>query len=133
MEAVEFDLPGQEEAHATLTCAVRGEGKYLREIPGSPGYGHIKVVLSPHQGQSGYRFEWQMPEGMLPGYAQSGALAGVKVALLEQLKSERRVVGVCVSVVDGSYHDTDSDERAVAIAARMAVDSALNNATLVES
>lgn len=134
MEPIDFDLPAQEGATARLASAVRGEGRYIRAEHGRGAYGHLKILLSPHQGATAYRFEWQVPEGMLPAnYMQAGALVGVKAALLEQLQGGAGVVGVCASVFDGSYHDTDSSEESVAIAAKLAVEDALRHATIIKS
>jgi len=61
------------------------------------------------------------------------ALAGVKEALVEPLPRGERVSCLRVSVVDGSYHETDSDEQSVRIAAAMAVRDALSRATFVKA
>jgi translation elongation factor EF-G len=60
------------------------------------------------------------------------ALEGVKEALLESLPRGGRVSRLRVCVVDGSYHESDSDEQSVRIAAALAVREALARATLVE-
>jgi elongation factor G len=63
---------------------------------------------------------------------KSACLEGVKAALAQPLTDGRRIAFVQVSIVDGSYHDTDTDEMAVKIAVSMAVQDALTRATLEE-
>ena len=132
-DVVEFDLESEEPAALTVALAVGGEGRYVRAGSGPGSYGHIRVTLYPHGGARPYRFEWQVPQGALPPtYMKSAALEGVKQALVEPLPRGGRVSRLRVCVVDGSYHETDSDEQSVRIAAALAVRDALARATLIE-
>ncbi len=133
-DVVQFDLEGEGPATLTVAHGVGGEGRYLRTGRGPGSYGHIRVTLYPHRGARPYRFEWQVPRGALPpAYMKRAALAGVKEALVEPLPRGERVSCLRVSVVDGSYHETDSDEQSVRIAAAMAVRDALSRATFVKA
>ena len=71
-----------------------------------------------------------MPEDFVD-FDPQAALAGVKHALLETRFRDLQIAFVQVTVVDGSYHDIDTDEMAVTIAASMAVQDALSRAKLV--
>jgi elongation factor G len=132
-DVVEFDLESEEPAALTVAHAVGGEGRYVRAERGPGSYGHIRLALYPYRGARSYRFEWQVPRGALPPtYMKRAALEGVKEALLEPLPRGGRVSRLRVCVVDGSYHESDSDEQSVRIAAALAVREALARATLVE-
>jgi hypothetical protein len=68
------------------------------------------------------------------GKAVGGKYAhvGVKKALAEPVSDGRRIAFVDVSIVDGSYHEWDTDEPSVHIAAYFAVRDALTRARLVD-
>jgi translation elongation factor EF-G len=56
---------------------------------------------------------------------------GVKTALLRPLPDGLRIAFIQVTVVDGAWHDTDTDEMAITIAASMAVQNAISRAHLI--
>jgi elongation factor G len=90
-------------------------------------------MMAPFAGDRAYRFAWDVPDGMLPLlFMEAAALQGVKDALSRPVQAGGRVAHVCVSVVNGSYHHTDTDEVAVRVAASMAVMNALSRATLAQ-
>lgn len=62
---------------------------------------------------------------------KTACLEGVKAALLRPLPNGMRVARVQVTVVDGSWHDIDTDFRAMAIAASLAVQDAISRAHLI--
>jgi elongation factor G len=130
MKAVSFDLENPEGGMCTIAAAVEGNGVHrdLRQRR----YGHVRVEIAPGGGPEFYRFEWRVLEEMLPfPWMKDACLAGVKAALSEPLPSGERVVRVRVSVIDGNYHATDTDEEAMRTAARLAVRNALSNATFI--
>lgn len=132
---VDFDLDLTGDDARTLAEPVSGEGKCIRRGQGTSRYGHICVTLAPHRGgPKCYRFEWQVLAGALPlPFMQSASLDGVKMALAETILAGAPVVLVSVSVVDGSYHDTDTTELDVSIAASLAVKDALRRGHFVKA
>ena len=133
IDAVDFDLDVTGYPLFTIATTSVGEGRDVRRKPGSRAYGHMRVAIAPHRGHLRYRFEWSVPDGILPlPYMRTASLDGVKAALREPLRGGGHVAFLCVSVLDGSYHETDTNEAAVSIAARMAVKDALSRARLVE-
>jgi hypothetical protein len=58
-------------------------------------------------------------------------LDGVKQALFKPFDDGRQIAFVQVTVVDGSYHEVDTDRQSLAVAAYLAVRDALARATLV--
>ena len=132
--SVDFDLAPSDGPLVTVARTARGEGRYLERRADAPRYGHIRVEVSPHQGPRTYRFSWRVAEGVLPlSFMRAASLEGVKAALLEPFGDGGRVVHVQVSVVDGSYHETDTDQQAVSVASNLAVRDALRNAHLVRA
>ena len=132
-QVVDFDLDVTSDGALTLAEPVSGEGRYVRNDQGSPRFGHIRLTLAPYlAGPRRYRSEWRVPEGFLPlTFMPTASLDGVKVALGESFLGGVPVAFLCAAVTDGSYHDTDTDEAAVAIAASMAVKDALRRGRLV--
>ena len=64
---------------------------------------------------------------------KDACLDGVKRALFEPVADGRRIAFVQVSIVDGSYHDRDTDQQSLGIAAYMAVRDALARVPLVSA
>jgi elongation factor G len=133
-EFVDFDADDALPRLCTVARETPGTGLFKRQLAGRGRFGHVGVVLGPHPGIHGYRFSWsQATSHALPHAFMRGAcLAGVKRALIEPLSDGRRLMFVAVSVVDGSYHETDSDEQSVEQAAYLAVRNAVATATLVD-
>ena len=63
---------------------------------------------------------------------RSACFEGVKTAVAEPLGDGRRIAFVEVTVVDGSYHELDTNEQSMRIAAYLAVRHALEHAQLVD-
>jgi hypothetical protein len=91
----------------------------------------FEVVVAPHQGIHCYRFTWNPVEGSLPlSFMRAACFNGVQEALRQPLADGRQIAFIEVSILDGSYHDLDTDEQATAIAAALAVRDALTGAEL---
>jgi elongation factor G len=117
----------------TVLQAEPGHGRFVRYQGGIGRYGEVKVVVAPHPGIHCYRFVWAVADDALPlSFMRGACLEGVKDALARPLTDGRQIAFVQVTVVDGSYHDQDTDAHAVMSAASMAVQNALGRATLVD-
>jgi elongation factor G len=131
---IDFDPERFSGASATVAQAQSGEGRFIRHRSATSQYGHVRVIVSPHPGIHCYRFVWEPSDSSLPlPFMKATCYQGVKQALREPLKDGRQLVFVQVSVVDGSYHERDTDEQSVTIAAFMAVRDALERATLIDA
>ena len=133
-ELVDFDPDETRPRLCTVARDTLGDGMFKRQLPGRGRFGHVRVMVSPHPGIHGYRFSWpEAASQALPhAYMRHACLAGVKRALGEPLTDGRQLMFVAVSVVDGSYHETDSDESSVEQAAYLAVRNAAATSTLVD-
>jgi len=85
----------------TIRSKVEQEGKFVRQSGGRGQYGHVWLRLEPNEGK-GYEFI----NGVVGGKeaCETGVIAGYPV------------VDVKVTLIDGSYHDVDSNEMAFKIA-----------------
>ena len=127
---VDFDPPDLSSVLWTVAAEQSGHGRYINQRYSK--YGDIKVMVAPHPGVHCFRFVWAPEPDALPkAFMREAALVGVKHAVLETKFRDLQIAFVQITVVDGSYHDVDTDETAVATAASLAVRSALERATLV--
>lgn len=127
----DFDPERISNSRLTVASPHKGEGRFKQQLAGTSRYGHVKVIVSPHSGIHCFRFAWAPIESALPlPFMRAACLDGVKQALNEPLEDGRQIVFVQVTVVDGSYHDVDTDQHSLAVAAFLVRD-ALKRATLI--
>jgi hypothetical protein len=128
---VDFDFNDLGNNLCTVSRPQHGEARYVRNTQGVGKYAHVRLVVAPHPGIHCYRFTWRpLPDSLPLPVMRMACLHGVKSGLLEPVAEGRRVAFVEVSVVDGSYHDRDTDEQSIRIASHLAVRDALAHAVL---
>jgi elongation factor G len=110
-----------------ITMPAGGEGRFVRQTGGRGQYGHCVVKVEPIPGGE---FEFvdstvggRIPKPFIPAVEQ-GAREAVESGVLVGYP----VIGVKVTVHDGSYHSVDSSEIAFRIAGSMATKEALRRA-----
>lgn len=129
----EFDLDLPNTDLCTVSGPADGHGRYVSHRSSKSSYGHVEVVVAPHPGVHCYRFSWQPAAASLPlAFMRAACFEGVKSAVVEPLGDGRRIAFVEVTVVDGSYHELDTNEQSMRIAAYLAVRDALKQAQLVD-
>lgn len=117
----------------SITKPAEGEGKFVRQSGGHGQYGHVKIKVEPLE-DGGYEFVNAIVGGVIPKEYFNAIEAGIQEALQSGLIGGYPVLGVKVTLYDGSYHDVDSSEMSFKIAASMAIKDALSKAgaTLLE-
>jgi elongation factor G len=103
----------------TLRRAAEAEGRYVRQTGGRGQYGHCKIEVEPLPGGK-FEFVNEIVGGAIPREYIAAVEAGVREAMENGILASYPVVDVRVRLVDGSYHEVDSSERAFKIAASMA-------------
>ncbi len=112
----------------TITKPVEGiQGKFVRQTGGSGQYGDVLVNLFPNKGE-GYEFVDKIVGGRVPREYIPAVDQGVEEAMTSGVIAGFPVVDVKVELVDGSYHEVDSSERAFKIAGSMAFKEGLKRA-----
>jgi elongation factor G len=101
------------------------QGKFVRQTGGSGQYGDAVVNLEPLEPGSGYEFEDKIVGGKVPKEYIPAVDAGIQEAMESGILAGYPVVDVKIELVDGSYHDVDSSERAFKIAGSMAFKEAM--------
>jgi elongation factor G len=104
------------------------QGKFVRQTGGSGQYGDVVINLYPEEPGAGYEFVDKIVGGKIPKEYIPAVDAGIQEAMGSGILAGYPVVDVKIELVDGSYHDVDSSERAFKIAGSMAFKEAMKRA-----
>jgi elongation factor G len=104
------------------------QGRFVRQTGGSGQYGDAIINLYPQEPGAGYEFEDKIVGGKIPKEYIPAVDAGIQEAMGSGILAGYPVVDIKVQLVDGSYHDVDSSERAFKIAGSMAFKEAMKRA-----
>jgi elongation factor G len=104
------------------------QGKFVRQTGGSGQYGDAVINLSPQEPGAGYEFVDKIVGGKIPKEYIPAVDAGIQEAMGSGILAGYPVVDVKIELVEGSYHDVDSSERAFKIAGSMAFKEAMKRA-----
>lgn len=102
----------------TIRKSVEQEGKYIRQTGGRGQYGHVWLRIEPLE-EGGYEFVNAIVGGVVPREYIPAVDKGVQEQMQNGILAGYPVVGVKVTLFDGSYHDVDSSEMAFKIAGSM--------------
>jgi elongation factor G len=104
----------------TITKAVDTvEYRHIKQSGGSGQFAVVKISLEPNPG-NGYEFVDDITGGRIPREYIQPTNQGIQAALDNGVLAGYPTVDVKVSLVDGQYHDVDSNEMAFKIAGQMA-------------
>ena len=104
------------------------QGRFVRQTGGSGQYGDAVINLLPQEPGAGYEFVDKIVGGKIPKEYIKPIDEGIKEAMGSGVLAGYPVVDVKVELIDGSYHDVDSSERAFKIAGSMAFKEAMKRA-----
>ncbi|HET8751406.1 MAG TPA: elongation factor G [Gaiellaceae bacterium] len=104
------------------------QGKFVRQTGGSGQYGDVVINLSPQEPGAGYEFVDKIVGGKIPREYIPAVDAGIQEAMGSGILAGYPVVDLEIELVDGSYHEVDSSERAFKIAGSMAFKEAMKRA-----
>jgi len=108
--------------------AEKVQGKFVRQTGGSGQYGDAVINLLPQEPGQGYEFADKIVGGKIPREYIPAVDSGIQEAMASGILAGYPVVDVKVELIDGSYHDVDSSERAFKIAGSMAFKEAMKRA-----
>jgi len=103
----------------TIRAKVESEGKFVRQSGGRGQYGHVWLRIEPNEPGKGYEFVNGVVGGAVPREYVPAVDKGIKEAVDTGVIAGYPVVDVKVTLIDGSYHDVDSNEMAFKIAGSM--------------
>jgi len=103
----------------TITQAAHGTGRFVRQTGGRGQYGHVELEVEPNEAGKGFEFISRIVGGTIPKEYVPAVGKGIQNTLVNGVLAAFPVVDVKVTLVDGSYHDVDSNEMAFSIAGSM--------------
>jgi elongation factor G len=112
----------------TIKREAQGEGRFIRQTGGHGQYGHAKIRLWPLTDGSEYEFANDITGGVIPREYVKPVDQGIREALQHGVLAGFPMIGVGVSLYDGSYHEVDSSEMAFKVAGSMAFKDAAGKA-----
>jgi elongation factor G len=115
----------------TIRKHVKQEGKFVRQSGGRGQYGHVVIELGPRARGEGFEFENGIVGGAIPKEYIPAVEKGIREQLGNGVLAGFPVVDVAVKLIDGSYHEVDSNEMAFKIAGSMAFKEAFSKASPV--
>lgn len=112
----------------TVRKRAEAEGKYIRQVGGSGNYGHCKLRIEPAEAGAGYEFINEIRGGAIPNEYIKPIEAGIIAAMGSGIVAGAPLTDVRVTLFDGSYHESDSNEMAFEFASSIAFREAAKKA-----
>jgi elongation factor G len=112
----------------TITKNATGEGKLIKQSGGRGQYGHVVVKVEPRERGSGVTIENKIVGGAIPKEYIPAVKKGIEESITNGVVGGYQVIDFYVEIVDGSYHDVDSNELAFKLAAIFAMKDAYKKA-----
>jgi elongation factor G len=112
----------------TITKSSGGEGKLIKQSGGRGQYGHVILKVAPQERGKGISVENKVTGGNIPKEYIPAVKKGVEEALLNGVIHGSPVIDMKIEIMDGSYHEVDSNELAFKMAAIFAVKDAMQKA-----
>ncbi len=116
-----------------ITKPIEAEGKFVKQSGGRGQYGHAVISVEPMLDEEGYyvsknEVESAVVGGSIPKEYIKPTINGIKEGLTSGALAGYPVVGVKVTILEGSSHDVDSSEMAFEQAGVLAIRNALTKA-----
>ena len=116
-----------------ITRASQQEGKFIRQTGGHGQYGYVVLTVEPMFTEDGHlrkdiEFHSIAPADAVPKQFVPAVERGVRDALSSGVLAAFPVVGVRVTLIDGSFHSVDSSDLAFEQAAAIAIEKAVKKA-----
>ena len=105
----------------TITRAAGGEGKLVKQSGGRGQYGHVILSIKPNEKGKGLTIENKVIGGAIPKEYINAVFKGITESMTNGIIAGYPVIDVHVAILDGSYHDVDSNENAFTMAAIFAM------------
>ncbi|RYG37672.1 elongation factor G [bacterium] len=113
----------------TVRGKAKAEGRFIRQTGGSGQYGHCWIEMEPLPAGTGFVFENKVTGGSIPKEYIPACEKGIREGLHSGVLAGYPVVDIKVSLLEGSYHDVDSNENAFKQAGLIAFKDAMRKAT----
>jgi elongation factor G len=115
----------------TIRRKAESEAKYIKQTGGRGQYGHVVLTVEPSEPGKGLEFINKVVGGAIPKEFIPAIEKGVKERMENGVIAGYPLRDIRVTVIDGSYHDVDSNEMAFKIAGSMGFSDACKKADAV--
>ncbi len=112
----------------TITKHAEGEGKFIRQSGGKGQYGHACITVQPNEKGKGVEVVDEIVGGSIPKEYIPAVISGIEEAIKGGVYAGYQVIDIKVEVVDGSFHEVDSNELAFRMAGIFALKDAFKKA-----
>jgi elongation factor G len=112
----------------TITKNAEGEGKFIRQSGGRGQYGHACITVAPNEKGKGVEVLNEIVGGTIPKEYIPAVIGGVEEAIKSGVYAGYQVIDIKVEIVDGSFHEVDSNELAFKMAGIFALKDAFKKA-----
>jgi elongation factor G len=112
----------------TILAPADGEGKLIKQSGGRGQYGHVIVKIAPNERGKGITVENKTVGGTIPKEYIPACIKGIEEGVLNGIVGGYPVIDIHVDIVDGSFHDVDSNEMAFKLAAIFSLKDAMKKA-----
>jgi len=112
----------------TITKEAEGEGKFIRQSGGRGQYGHACIKIQPNEKGKGIEVENKIVGGTIPKEYIPAVINGIEEAIKSGVYAGYQVIDLKAQVVDGSFHEVDSNELAFKMAGIFALKDAFKKA-----
>ncbi|MBW8864511.1 MAG: elongation factor G [Verrucomicrobia bacterium] len=112
----------------TITKPAEGEGKFVRQSGGKGMFGHACITVAPNEKGKGVEVIDEIVGGSIPKEYIPAVIAGVEEAIKGGVYCGYQVIDIKVEIVDGSFHEVDSNELAFRMAGIFALKDAFKKA-----
>jgi elongation factor G len=115
----------------TITKAAEGEGKFIRQSGGRGQYGHALITVQPNEKGKGVEIENKIVGGAIPKEYIPAVIDGIEEAIKGGVLAGYQMIDVKAQVVDGTFHEVDSNELAFKMAGIFAFKDAAKKAHMI--
>ncbi len=115
----------------TLARPIRARGLFKRQTGGRGMYGDAVVEFEPLQRGGGFDFVNKIVGGVIPKEYIPAVARGIQKKMESGGRAGYPMVDIRATLVDGSYHEVDSNELAFEIAGSLALQEAIERAGTV--
>ena len=112
----------------TITKNAEGEGKFIRQSGGKGQYGHACITVAPNEKGKGVEVIDEIVGGSIPKEYIPAVISGIEEAVKGGVYAGYQIIDIKVEVVDGSFHEVDSNELAFRMAGIFALKDAFKKA-----
>jgi elongation factor G len=112
----------------TIKRKAEAESKYVKQTGGRGQYGHVVLTVEPSESGKGLEFVNKTVGGAIPKEYIPAIEKGVKERMENGVVAGYPLRDIKVTIIDGSYHDVDSNEMAFKIAGSMGFSDACKKA-----